>query len=127
MSAKISARAIADHLARAKGYRNRATKCRSSAKETSSVSFGNCYRLLADHYVLLADLEEDYARRSTAMRQAANQAMLSTSFIQIARRTINVIYRHRPRSDAKLWRKRHKLFDGSSPTFGAVSPAAGHR
>ena len=78
MSATVGARAMVDHLAWAEGYRNRAALCRSSAKETSSVDFGNCYRLLADHYVHLADLEEDYARRSMAMRQAANQAMLST-------------------------------------------------
>ena len=38
----------------------------------------NCYRLLADHYVFLADLEEDFARRETAMKQAANHVMLST-------------------------------------------------
>jgi hypothetical protein len=78
MSATVGARAMVDHLAWAEGYRNRAAKCRSTAKEISSVSYGNCYRLLADHYVLLADLEENYAQRSTAMQQAVNQAMLST-------------------------------------------------
>jgi len=67
-----------DHLAWAEGYRNRAAKCRSIGKETSSVDFGNCYGLLADHYVFLAELEEDFARRATAMQQAANQTMLST-------------------------------------------------
>jgi hypothetical protein len=77
MSATVGARAMVDHLAWAEGYRNRAAKCRSTAKEISSASFGDCYRLLADHYVRLANLEEDYARRTTAMHAAANQAMLS--------------------------------------------------
>jgi hypothetical protein len=69
---------MVDHLAWAEGYRNRATKCRSAAAEISSIGFGNCYRLLADHYTLLADLEENFARRAMAMQQAANQALLST-------------------------------------------------
>jgi hypothetical protein len=69
---------MVDHLARAEGYRDRAAKCRSTAKKISSISIGGCYRLLADHYVFLADLEEDFVRRSTAMRQASSQAMLST-------------------------------------------------
>ena len=68
---------MVDHLAWAEGYRNRAAKCRSAGTETSSVKFGDCYRLLADHYVLLAELEVDFARRAMAMQQAANQALLS--------------------------------------------------
>jgi hypothetical protein len=68
---------MVDHLAWAEGYRNRAAKCRSAGKEISSVSFGNCYRLLADHYVFLAELEEDFVRRATVMQQAADRAMLS--------------------------------------------------
>jgi len=62
-----------DHLAWAKSYRDRAAKCRSSAKETTSAGFEECYRLLADHYILLADLEEDYARRSAAMQLAGSE------------------------------------------------------
>jgi hypothetical protein len=68
---------MVDHLAWAEGYRNRAAKCRSAAKEISSDGFGNCYRLLADHYVLLAELEEDFARRGTAMQQGASRTELS--------------------------------------------------
>ena len=55
-----------NHLAWAKSYRDRAAKCRAIAKETTSASFEKCYRMLADHYILLADLEEDYVRRSVA-------------------------------------------------------------
>jgi hypothetical protein len=69
---------MVDHLAWAEGYRDRAAKCRSTAREVSSISFGDCYRLLADHYVLLADLEEDYAQRASALARAANHASLST-------------------------------------------------
>jgi hypothetical protein len=38
-------RAMVDHLAWAQGYRDRAAKCQLSAKSTSSVKFGECYRL----------------------------------------------------------------------------------
>jgi hypothetical protein len=69
---------MVDHLAWAEGYRNRAAKCRSTAREVSSISFGDCYRLLADHYILLADLEEDYERRATAVGRAASYVSLST-------------------------------------------------
>jgi hypothetical protein len=69
---------MVDHLAWAEGYRNRAAKCQSTGQGISSASFGNCYRLLADHYVFLAELEEDFARRATAMQQATNRAMLTT-------------------------------------------------
>jgi hypothetical protein len=34
-----------------------------SAKATSSEKFGECYRLLAQHYLVLANLEEDCANR----------------------------------------------------------------
>jgi hypothetical protein len=37
------------------------------AKQTSSASFGKCYELLAEHYELLARLEEDYAQREVEM------------------------------------------------------------
>jgi hypothetical protein len=72
----VGALATVEHVARAEAYRNRAAKCRSAAKETTSVRFGACYRSVADYYILLADLEEDYARRAAAMEQAANQAWL---------------------------------------------------
>ena len=61
---------MVDHLAWAQSYRDRAVKCRSTARETTSASFEKCYRMLADYYILLADLEEDYARRSKALQQA---------------------------------------------------------
>ena len=68
---------MVDHLAWAEAYRNRAAKCRSVAAGISSSDFENCYRKLADHYLLLADLEEDFARRAMAMQLAANKALLS--------------------------------------------------
>jgi hypothetical protein len=54
---------MSDHLASAQRYRDRAAKCELSAKNTSSIEFGECYRLLARHYLVLANLEEDCARR----------------------------------------------------------------
>lgn len=54
---------MSDHLASAQRYRDRAAKCKLSAKNTSSIEFGECYRLLAQHYLVLANLEEDCARR----------------------------------------------------------------
>ena len=68
---------MVDHLAWAEGYRNRAAKCLSTGQEITSAGFRDCYRLLADHYVLLAELEEDFARRATAMQQAASRTVLS--------------------------------------------------
>ena len=56
---------MADHIATAQRYRARAAKCELSAKATSSAKFGECYRLLAQHYLVLANLEEDCARRSS--------------------------------------------------------------
>ena len=52
---------MADHIATAQRYRARAAKCELSAKATSSEKFGECYRLLAQHYRVLANLEEDCA------------------------------------------------------------------
>jgi hypothetical protein len=54
---------MADHIATAQRYRARAAKCELSAKATSSEKFGECYRLLAQHYLVLANLEEDCANR----------------------------------------------------------------
>ena len=77
-SVNVGTCAMVDHFAWAESYRKRAAKCQFTAKQTSSANFSDCYRLLADHYVQLADIEEDYARRTAAMQQAANRAMLST-------------------------------------------------
>jgi hypothetical protein len=57
-----------DHLARAKVLRHRAAACEQSAQKTDSVEFGNCYRLLAQNYAILAGLEEDYAHRQVAAK-----------------------------------------------------------
>ena len=56
---------MADHIAAAQRYRARAAKCELSAKATSSARFGECYRLLAQHYLTLANLEEDCAHRQS--------------------------------------------------------------
>lgn len=56
---------MADHIAAAQRYRARAAKCELSAKNTSSAGFGECYRLLAQHYLTLASLEEDCAHRQS--------------------------------------------------------------
>lgn len=57
---------MVDHFAWAQGYRDRAAKCQLSAKNTSSVEFGECYRLLEQYYLTLANLEEDFGRRQLA-------------------------------------------------------------
>ena len=57
-----------NHLAYANNYRYRAAKCRQSAEGTSSSEFSDCYRRLAEHYELLAKLEEDYVARAVANR-----------------------------------------------------------
>jgi hypothetical protein len=63
---------MADHIATAQRYRARAAKCELSAKNTSSTGFGECYRLLAQHYLVL---EEDCANRpSPFARQENNRA-----------------------------------------------------
>ena len=56
---------MADHVATAQRYRARAAKCEVSAKATSSAKFGECYRLLAQHFLVLANLEEDCAHRQS--------------------------------------------------------------
>ena len=63
LNATFSERAMVDHLAWAKGYRNRAAQCQLSATHTSSVKFGDCYRLLPQYYSQLASLEENFERR----------------------------------------------------------------
>ena len=56
-----------DHLARAKELRQRAAKCEASAQATLSKKFGDCYRLLATNYSILAQLEEDFVGRQSAL------------------------------------------------------------
>lgn len=62
---------MADHRARARAYRRRAVKCEDVAKITSSAKFSNCYLLLARHYAQLAELEEDFFRRSCDLQYDA--------------------------------------------------------
>lgn len=62
-----------DHIARAEALRQRAVTCRSSAQETTSAVFQKCYRLLAEHYVSLAKLEDDYAAGSERLSAQTRQ------------------------------------------------------
>ena len=73
---------MADHIAAAQRYRARAAKCELSARNSSSTKFGECYRQLAQHYLVLANLEEDCARRPSPFAQQevnkdADQAKVS--------------------------------------------------
>jgi hypothetical protein len=54
-----------EHLARARLLRDRAARCDLSARDSDSARFGECYRLLAANYVVLAKLEEDFVARQT--------------------------------------------------------------
>ncbi len=54
--------------------RRRAAKCQQSAKNSVSAKFGDCYRLLAKNYIILAELEEDYVARE-------NSALLENKLI----------------------------------------------
>jgi hypothetical protein len=60
---------MVDHLACAQGYRNRAARCEVAAQNTTSTKFSECYRLVAQHYLMLANLEEDFVRRDAALKQ----------------------------------------------------------
>jgi hypothetical protein len=55
-----------DHLVRARQLRGHAAKCEAAAKTSVSAKFGDCYRLLARNYVILAELEEDFVARQNA-------------------------------------------------------------
>ena len=56
---------MVDHLAWARRYRNRAASCQISAGNTSSSEFRDCYNSLAQYFILLANLEEDFVRRAS--------------------------------------------------------------
>lgn len=64
---------MADHIAAAQRYRARAAKCELSAKNTSSEKFGECYRLLAQQYLVLANMEEDCAHRASPFARQDNK------------------------------------------------------
>ena len=82
---------MGDHIAAAQRYRARAAKCELSAKSTSSAKFGECYRLLARHYLVLANLEEDSANRfSPFARKETNKAADQASARSVAARMFAV-------------------------------------
>lgn len=64
---------MADHIAAAQRYRARAAKCELSAKSTSSEKFGECYRLLARQYLVLANMEEDCAHSALPFARQDNK------------------------------------------------------
>jgi hypothetical protein len=64
---------MVDHIAAAQRYRARASKCELSANKTSSAGFGECYRLLAKHYLTLANLEEDCAHRQSSFARPQDE------------------------------------------------------
>jgi hypothetical protein len=55
-----------NHLARAREMRVMAAGCKEAAKATTSEKFSGCYRLLAENYGILANLEEDYNERQNS-------------------------------------------------------------
>ena len=74
---------MADHIAAAQRYRARAAKCELSAIE--------CYRLLARHYLVLANREEDCAhRRSPFARPEDNKAAEEAPVRSVAARMFAV-------------------------------------
>ena len=64
---------MADHIAAAQRYRARAAKCELSAKNTSSEKFGECYRLLTQQYLVLANMEEDCAHGASPFAKPDNK------------------------------------------------------
>jgi hypothetical protein len=76
---------MVDHLEWADNYRKRAESCRSIGEDVSSRKFRECYRLLTEHYLSLADFEEDFARRAAVLNCARNtdQANLGSSKSQM--------------------------------------------
>jgi hypothetical protein len=81
-----------DHLAWAQGYRDRAAKCQLSAKSTSSVEFGECYRLLEKYYLMLANLEEDFGRKQVAALMppvSLKEAEKKTAFSEQAEKPVD--------------------------------------
>jgi hypothetical protein len=64
---------MGDHIAAAQRYRARAAKCEIFAKNTLSTEFGECYRLLAQQYLVLANMEEDCARRPSPFARQEQQ------------------------------------------------------
>jgi hypothetical protein len=67
---------MVNHLTRAKELRIRATQYEISAKNTTSEKFGECYRLLAENFNVLAVLEEEFVQREIAARTANNFTLI---------------------------------------------------
>lgn len=55
-----------NHRKRAENYRKRAASCQARAQDVSSMKFKDCYHSLAEHYLSLAKLEDDFARQAAA-------------------------------------------------------------
>src|SRR5271154_4787136 len=68
---------MVDHLACAERSRVRAYQCGLSAKNTTSSSFAKCYRELAELYLSIAEIEEDFVRRDMASKQRANDHLIA--------------------------------------------------
>jgi len=84
-------RAMTDHIAMAQRYRARAAKCEVSAKATSSAEFGECYRLLAKQFLVLANLEEDCAQLTSLFaRQPDSKAAEPGPVLSVAARMFAV-------------------------------------
>jgi len=64
---------MADHIATAQRYRARAAKCELSAKATSSAKFGECYRLLAQHFSRARQSRRRLRHRSSPFARQDNK------------------------------------------------------
>jgi hypothetical protein len=69
-------RAMVNHLTRGKELRIRATRYETSAKNTTLEKFGECYRLLAKNFNVLATLEEEFFQREIVARTENNVTLI---------------------------------------------------
>ncbi|MGA7429549.1 MAG: hypothetical protein WBW35_03860, partial [Xanthobacteraceae bacterium] len=63
---------MVDHLVRAGAMRDRAKQCETSASQTKSEKFANCYRLLSQNYNILATVEEEHFTREMQRARVAS-------------------------------------------------------
>jgi hypothetical protein len=68
---------MVDHLACAERFRLKAFECGLSANGATSSSYAKCYRDLAQLYISMADVEEDFVRRDLAEKQRANDYLIA--------------------------------------------------
>jgi hypothetical protein len=126
---------MVDHLAWAQGYRDRAAKCQLSAKNTSSVEFGACYRLLEKYYLMLANLEEDFGRKQVAalmpavsLKEADKKAPFPTHAENPADKPAVSLDRHAqgesPTHSVTARMAAVRQLQGTSPRAGSVPPSA---